>query len=54
MIAYEVKNRGTRNVNILGLNVCGLNSKINLGVLEDYIRDYDIACLCETKTDYRV
>lgn len=38
-------------MNILGLNVCGLISKINLGILEEYIKDYHIICLSETKTD---
>ena len=40
------------SVSILGLNVCGLISKLNLCVLEDYICDnFDILCLTETKLD---
>ena len=40
------------NLKILGLNVCGLISKLNLSILEDYIFDnLDIVCLSETKTD---
>ena len=42
----------SRNLRILGLNVCGLISKLNLNVLEDLICDnYDIICFSETKLD---
>ena len=34
---------------IAGLNVCGLTGKLRLGILEDYILDKDIVCVCETK-----
>ena len=36
---------------ILGLNVCGLFSKLNLSILEDYMSTFEIICLSETKTD---
>lgn len=39
------------DVNILGLNVCGLKKKVDYGILEKYIQDFDIICLSETKTD---
>ena len=29
--------------------MCGLQSKLELGILEDYIADFDILCVCETK-----
>ena len=34
---------------ILGLNVCGLKSKLNNGIFDDYAKNYDILCLSETK-----
>ena len=33
------------------MNVCGLRSKLRYDVLEDYVKDFDIVCLTETKTD---
>ena len=36
---------------IIGLNVCGLHSKLELGILTEMIKDVDFACLSETKTD---
>ena len=33
------------------LNVCGLKSKINLGVLKKFVEDMDFVCLSETKTN---
>ena len=40
------------NLKILGLNVCGLVSKLRLNVLEDYVFDnHDILCFSETKLD---
>ena len=35
---------------ICGINICGLRSKLNNGVFSDYIADFDIPCLTETKT----
>ena len=35
---------------ILGLNVCGINSKINNGALYEYINEFDICCFSETKS----
>ena len=50
------QNIKTRNVEhkkslirICGLNVCGLNSKLNNGILNDYIKDFDILSVYETK-----
>ena len=34
---------------IVSINVCGLSSKVSPCVLEDYIQDFDIVCLSETK-----
>ena len=46
------KSSALGSINILGLNVCGLTSKLNLCVLEDYVCDnYDILCFSETKLD---
>ena len=33
------------------MNVCGINSKVNFGILLDYSNNFDILCLSETKTD---
>ena len=44
---------GKRNIekfNFLALNVCGIFSKIQLGVIDELINDYDFVCLSETKT----
>ena len=38
------------NLKICGINICGLNSKLNNGVFNDYIEEFDICCLTETKT----
>ena len=37
------------NINLGSLNVCGLNSKLNLGILDDYIKPFDIFCVSESK-----
>ena len=42
--------RETKIVKILGLNVCGIQSKLELGILEQYVQDCDFVCLSETKT----
>ena len=39
---------------ILGLNVCGLRSKLNNGIFDVYAKDFDILCLSETKLDKAV
>ena len=36
-------------IRICGLNICGLNSKLNNGILNDYIKQFDIFCVYETK-----
>ena len=36
-------------IRICGLNICGLNSKINNGILNEYIKQFDIFCVYETK-----
>ena len=36
-------------ITILGLNVCGLKSKLRNGIFEEYIKDHSIICLSETK-----
>ena len=38
-----------KNIRICALNVCGLYSKLELGILQKYINDYDFICLSETK-----
>ena len=45
----EVLHKGTFNV--LGLNVNGLHSKLQLGILEEYVNNFDIACFSETMTN---
>ena len=39
------------NVKIVGLNVCGLRSKLENGHFEVFAKDYDILCLSETYCD---
>lgn len=39
------------NVRITSMNVCGLQSKLELGYLDYYLKDTDIICLTEAKTD---
>ena len=36
-------------INIGGINVCGLNSKLNFGELNDYIKKFDMFCITESK-----
>ena len=40
------------NVKIVGLNVCGLRSKLNDISFENFAIKYEIICLSETKTDH--
>ena len=41
-----------KTIQILGLNVCGLRTRIEQNILQAYVNDFDIICLTETKTDY--
>ena len=34
------------------MTVCGVHSKFQTGILEQYVLDIDCVCLNETKTDY--
>ena len=43
--------RSRLSVKIVGLNVCGFNKKMQEGILEEYIKGFDLICLSETKTD---
>ena len=36
-------------IRLCGLNVCGINSKLNTGDLDSYIKDFDIFCVSESK-----
>ena len=45
------KKQNNEITKILGLNVCGLRSKVNNGIFDIYAKDYDILCLSETKLD---
>ena len=38
-----------RKLKICGLNVCGLNSKLNNGYFSDYLNMFDIFCITESK-----
>lgn len=38
-------------IKLLHLNVCSLTSKLNLGLLNEYVESFDIVCFSETKTD---
>lgn len=51
-----VNGKNTNNVKcntikVLGLNVYGLESKLRLGIIDEYAKDFHIICLSETKTD---
>lgn len=37
------------SIMIATLNVCGLKKKLEIGILENYIKNFDIICLSETK-----
>ena len=39
------------SVNLLSLNVCGFKAKFLSHDFADFIKCYDVVCLCETKTD---
>ena len=41
-----------KNIKIVGLNVCGLRSKLNDISFENFAIKYEIICLSETKTDH--
>ena len=49
--AVHVPETHTNCFNILGLKVCGLMSKLNMTILEEYISNFDMICLSETKLD---
>ena len=40
-----------KRLKVGGLNVCGLRSKLDLGILQKHVEQYDIIALCETKWD---
>ena len=39
----------SNTLSIASLNVCGLKRKIDLGIFENHIHNFDILCTCETK-----
>ena len=41
----------TSPINIVALNINGLQSKLNIGVVDCYLCQFDLICLSETKTD---
>ena len=45
----ETVNENERHSKILGLNVCGLRSKLSNGYFDEYAKEFDILCLSETK-----
>ena len=44
-------NKDFHKIQVLGLNVYGLESKLRLGILDEYAKAYQIICLSERKTD---
>ena len=42
----------TKDIRIFSLNVGGLSTKYDLGILEGIIKNNDITCLYETKTNF--
>ena len=47
----EVPNARTLVIKILSINVCGLKSKLLVKEFTDYISNYDVVCMCETRCD---
>ena len=45
----ETVNENEGHSKILGLNVCGLRSKLSNGYFDEYAKEFDILCLSETK-----
>jgi hypothetical protein len=41
-----------KTLNIAGLNVNGIMSKLRLGILQDFVKSFDIVCVSESKTDH--
>lgn len=41
----------TVSLNLVAINICGYHSKYKLGIFTEYIKDFDIVCLSETKSD---
>ena len=39
------------DLNLVSLNVCGLQNKFNLGILDQFLVNYDLVFLSETNTD---
>ncbi len=46
-----VNNKMDRCLKILGLNVCGLQCRLDQCIIQDYVKDLDILCFSETKLD---
>ena len=46
----QIGNESRKKINICGLNVYGLNSKLLNGVFTDFIEQFDIFCITESKT----
>ena len=42
------------NISMCSINVCGFNSKLKYGILENYITKFDVICLTETKCDHLI
>lgn len=47
----SIKQGKSSDVNILGLNICGLHKKIEYGIFDKYVKNFDFICVSETKTD---
>lgn len=50
-VKHSKRTRGDKRFQILGLNVGGLISKLNLCIIQKYINDFDVICISETKLD---
>ena len=50
-ISSEEKHTDNITLKLLSLNVAGLASKLNKGILDQFLFEQDIICLCETNTD---
>jgi exonuclease III len=49
--SWQTHGQIKKSINMLGLNVNSLPAKLKFGVLEDYVQQFDIISLSETKTD---
>ena len=50
-LSLHEKSGGNKILKLISLNVAGLSSKLNKGILDQFLAEHDIICLSETNTD---